>query len=285
MASKEALAFISYRRVDSSAASRWLAASIARTFGAQSVFIDTGSIRISNDWADKINQALASATLLIPVIGPTWLSTADENSRRRIDNKNDWVRNEIRHAIKSKIHIIPVLLSKTPMPTPDAFPEPIHELARFQGLELRDERWEADLQVLLTQMEELGFVRLSKDVIRYPTPALKIRELDVIELQDGLQHLPGWKSVVSDLPNAAGRQRCELHCNFEFASFQDAMAFMWKATAEIERRDHHPRWQNVWRTVSVWLTTWDIEHKPSRLDLELAAYLNELRAQFPASSG
>ena len=284
MASTEPLAFVSYRRVDSSHASRWLADSIARTFGAQSVFIDTESIRASNDWAEKINQALASATLLIPVIGHTWLSTADENSQRRIDIKNDWVRNEIRHAIRSKISILPVLVSKAAIPKPNALPEPIRDLARYQGFELRDDRWANDLQLLLTQMQTLGFVRLSGEEIRYPTPMLDIRELSVVELQDGLRHLPAWKTVVSDIPGMPGRQRCELHRKFEFASFLDAIAFMERAAPEIDRRDHHPRWQNLWCTVSVSLTTWDIGHKPSRLDLELAAYLDALRTQFPASS-
>lgn len=33
---------------------------------------------------------------------------------------------------------------------------------------------------------------------------------------------------------------------------------------------HHPRWENIWRTVVIWLSTWDIGHKPSQLDLDLA---------------
>ncbi|MBN3752889.1 TIR domain-containing protein [Paraburkholderia sp. Tr-20389] len=282
MGSKDFLAFISYRRVDSWAASRWLADSIGRTFGPQSVFIDSEAIRVSNNWKDRIKEALDSATVVIPVIGPRWLSTADENSKRRIDKKDDWVRNEIRHAIESKTRVAPVLLSKTPMPTQGALPDAIRKLADFQGFELRDDRWESDLQALLTQMESFGFVRLSQDAVRYPTPALKIRGLDPIELQAGLNRLPGWQCLTSDLPNAPGRQRIELHRNFVFASFLDAVEFMSKAALEIDRRDHHPRWQNLWRTVSVWLTTWDIGHTPSTLDLELAAYLDELRTQFRA---
>jgi hypothetical protein len=78
MPSHEPLAFVSYRRTDSSAASRWLANSIGRTFGSQSVFIDTESIRMSDDWAHRITDALAAATVLIPVIGPRWLSSTHE---------------------------------------------------------------------------------------------------------------------------------------------------------------------------------------------------------------
>lgn len=96
------LVFISYRRVDSSAASRWLAQTIARTFGTQSVFIDTESIRMGDAWPDRIDAALTSATVLVPVIGPSWLRIADDVGRRRLDKEDDWVRNEIRHALEAK---------------------------------------------------------------------------------------------------------------------------------------------------------------------------------------
>ena len=68
---------------------------------------------------------------------------------------------------------------------------------------------------------------------------------------------------------------------FEFASFEDAIAFMGGAARRISEMDHHPRWENIWRTVSVWLTTWDIGQKPTELDLQLARYLEELRSTFP----
>ena len=52
------------------------------------------------------------------------------------------------------------------------------------------------------------------------------------------------------------RKRSELFRVFEFASFEDAIAVMGAAVAEIVRLDHDPRWENIWRSVSVWLTTW-----------------------------
>ena len=280
MHSPEPLAFVSYRRTDSSAASRWLANSIARTFGSQSVFIDTESIRMSDDWAQRINDALAAATLLIPVIGPRWLSSTDEDHRRRIDKDDDWVHNEILHALEAKLRILPLLLSRTPMPEAKALPKPIAGLARLQAFELRDERWESDLALLLSGMEQFGFRRLSSGAVRYPSPMVKLREFTAAELQSALQQLPDWHCVVSDLPGAPGRQRSELHRSYEFASFEDALGFMSAAVPKISDLQHHPRWENIWRTVSVWLSTWDIGHKPSELDLELALYLDNLRGQY-----
>lgn len=75
---------------------------------------------------------------------------------------------------------------------------------------------------------------------------------------------------------AKGEKRTELLRTYEFASFEDAIHFMFAATRHISKIDHHPDWENVWRTITIWLTTWDIGNKPSHYDLELAQYLDEL---------
>lgn len=274
-------AFVSYRRTDSSAASRWLANSIARTYGAQSVFIDTETIRMSDDWADRINEALTLSTLVIPVIGSRWLSITDSDHRRRIDGSTDWVHMEILHALQQKKRVLPVLLDRTAMPSASALPAPISMLARFQGFELRDERWESDLGSLLTEMERFGFKRISPGKVRYPNPTVRLSELTPEELQQGLERLPDWKVVASETSNIASHQRNELCRTFEFSSFKDAIGFMSAAVPKINEMQHHPRWENLWRSVSVFLSTWDIGHKPSHLDLELAEYFDKLRRQFP----
>src|SRR5262245_59103137 len=97
------LVFISYRRQDSSAAARWVGRAILRTFGAQSVFVDIDSIRMGDDWQERINKALRSATILLPIIGPNWLRIADEFGRRRLDKEDDWVRNEIIHGFNNNL--------------------------------------------------------------------------------------------------------------------------------------------------------------------------------------
>lgn len=154
---EEPLAFISYRRHDSSAASRWLYQTIQRTFGVTSAFMDTESIRMADDWTDRIHSALRSATVLLAVIGPTWLRIADEYGRRRIDKEDDWVRNEIYHAIDNRIIVLPVLLAKTPIPEKSALPDCLSKLVQRQAFELRDDRWESDLNLLLARLEEVGF--------------------------------------------------------------------------------------------------------------------------------
>ena len=110
---------------------------------------------------------------------------------------------------------------------------------------------------------------------------VRLSELTPQELQNGLERLPAWKVIASENNPVGTAQRFELCRTFEFASFEDAIRFMSDAVPKITDMQHHPRWENLWRSVSVFLSTWDIGHKPSQLDLELAAYLEELRRRFP----
>jgi 4a-hydroxytetrahydrobiopterin dehydratase len=59
----------------------------------------------------------------------------------------------------------------------------------------------------------------------------------------------------------------KLHKEYVFTDFVEAFAFMSGAALCAERKNHHPEWFNVYRTVSVDLsthdaggiTTWDVE--------------------------
>jgi hypothetical protein len=46
---------------------------------------------------------------VLVVIGPAWLAGADDQSQRRIDLPNDFVRIEIETALQQRVPIIPVL--------------------------------------------------------------------------------------------------------------------------------------------------------------------------------
>src|SRR5205807_5501482 len=110
------LVFISYRRIDSAPAARLLSGDLRAIFGPGSVFIDTNDIHIGTDWPARIDERLQAASVLLVVIGPTWLRVADEAGRRRLDKPDDWVRNEIAYAIDNKLVIIPFLITGASFP-------------------------------------------------------------------------------------------------------------------------------------------------------------------------
>ncbi len=51
---------------------------------------------------------------------------------------------------------------------------------------------------------------------------------------------------------------------------------MQAAVNPIKELKHHPRWENQWRTVTVYLSTWDIGFRISQLDIDLAGILDRI---------
>ncbi len=70
-------------------------------------------------------------------------------------------------------------------------------------------------------------------------------------------------------------QAGKLHRTFQFKDFVHAFGFMSQVALVAERMNHHPEWFNVYRTVTVDLTTHDAGGL-SELDFELAAAMEAL---------
>ena len=66
--------------------------------------------------------------------------------------------------------------------------------------------------------------------------------------KSALSRLKGWSEV-------AGRDA--INRKFVFADFNQAFGFMTRAALVAEKMDHHPEWNNVYRTVEVTLSTHD----------------------------
>lgn len=62
---------------------------------------------------------------------------------------------------------------------------------------------------------------------------------------------------------------------YVFKSFKKAMQFMYELTSYINQMQHHPTWENTWRTVVVTLTTWDIGNRVTIWDIEMAKHFDE----------
>ena len=81
-----------------------------------------------------------------------------------------------------------------------------------------------------------------------------------------LQALRGWAEV-------AGRDA--IAKSFVFRDFNEAFGFMSRAALVAEKRDHHPEWRNVYKTVEVVLATHDAGGVTSK-DIELAKAMNAI---------
>jgi pterin-4a-carbinolamine dehydratase len=90
-----------------------------------------------------------------------------------------------------------------------------------------------------------------------------------------------WTRVESPLPEDPSVMREELYRVLRFRSFADAIGFMALVAPGCDRLDHHPRWENVYRDVRVYLSTWDggVPGVSGR-DVRLAQYFDRMFAEF-----
>ncbi|MDF1691629.1 MAG: 4a-hydroxytetrahydrobiopterin dehydratase [Zhongshania sp.] len=66
------------------------------------------------------------------------------------------------------------------------------------------------------------------------------------EVSDALKNLKGWEL-----------REGKLCTELEFENFISAFGFMTRVAMRAEKIDHHPEWSNVYKTVSIALTTHD----------------------------
>lgn len=71
----------------------------------------------------------------------------------------------------------------------------------------------------------------------------------------------------------------ELYKEFSFKNFQEAFAFMRLVAAEAEDRQHHPRWQNEWNKVTIWLSTHEAGGKVTDKDRGFSEVIDAIYKQ------
>src|SRR5574337_409764 len=142
--------FISYRREDSGMGVGRLADALGEHFGRERVFQDISSIDPGADFIDALKQALADCAAVLVVIGPKWLTAIDRQGRRRLDDPNDWVRQEIVEALgRPGLRVFPLLVEGAEMPSADELPDVLKPLARRHAYELTLRHWAKDVAVLV----------------------------------------------------------------------------------------------------------------------------------------
>jgi pterin-4a-carbinolamine dehydratase/uncharacterized protein YlzI (FlbEa/FlbD family) len=117
----------------------------------------------------------------------------------------------------------------------------------------------------------------------FPTPpdALKKKKLTDI-LKNELQH---WRVVKSPLPINPNKERIEIFRELIFEDFDHVVDFINKLKPICNILPHHPRWENTWRTLKIYLSTWDAKHIITYKDILLARniemlYVNEFQNKY-----
>ena len=149
--------FISYRRDESGLAAKFLRDELMAKFGRSKVFMDRTSVGPGQEFPKEIEQAIRACTVMLVLIGPHWLGR-DEQGRRRIDDPADWVRLEVEGGLRSDNVVVPVLLEGAKMPDVQSLPESIRPICDRNAVELSSERFEADVDDLVTSIDR-GLIR------------------------------------------------------------------------------------------------------------------------------
>jgi len=144
--------FISYRRSDSEGYAGRLWDRIAARFGSKNVFMDVDSIDPGDRFPDILAQALDSSDVLVAVVGKNWVGITLEG-KRRIDETEDFVRQEVGGAMSRGIHVIPVLVGGATLPPPKELPSDLATLSTFNAVEVRHTRFDDDVQRLLSGVD------------------------------------------------------------------------------------------------------------------------------------
>lgn len=277
--------FISYRRADTQSFARDLHKHLAAGFGYHRVFMDRAEIRAGQRWAERLEEELARSTVVLVLVGPQWLKLQDKDYRRRIDGPDDWVRREIASALAAGKEVIPVYVAgAVPITDAAALPPDLAGLPARQRVVLTDDSWNDGMARLVQRLEQLG-LRAARPGFRLPARLKHVAALTPPELERALAALPHWSLTGEErrVPYSAGPvPHSELYREYAFARFEEATAFMAETSPAINQGAHHPRWENFWTTVRVWLSTWDIEFQPSRHDVELAQWLDRAYIEFTA---
>ena len=138
--------FISYRRSDSGGHAGRLHDRLVAMFGSDHVFMDIDAIEPGEDWTERIQTTLQECDVVIALIGDRWLE--ERGGRRRIDDVDDMLRQELVAALSSEARVIPTLVAGAELPRPQDLPKDIAQLAQRQAFKISDDRFNEDVRRL-----------------------------------------------------------------------------------------------------------------------------------------
>ena len=128
---------------------------VSLTFSYSSDFWPGHIIEPGVPFVQAIEKAIGSVDLMIVLIGPGWLTIADDDGQPRIEKADDVVGQEVAWGLERQILVIPIRVGGADMPSEEQLPEGIRELAELNAHEMSDTRWDYDLGVLLERLARL----------------------------------------------------------------------------------------------------------------------------------
>ncbi len=148
--------FINYRREDTEAYARLLYDRLARSYGAEGVYLDVVDMTPGLRWLEQVKARSTSPGAFLVLIGPRWMSSMTDRAHARFEKPaEDIVKREIEFALSrgSSVQVIPVLLGGAQVPSGESLPRSIRTLVSLQAVELRHAQFEQDVERLIGALD------------------------------------------------------------------------------------------------------------------------------------
>jgi pterin-4a-carbinolamine dehydratase len=284
--------FISYRRQDTAPIALLLKYEIEKRLQFVRVIVDVEEIRLGDVFPDRIEQLIESAHATLVLIGKNWMPHRGEPDAREANGPaaldKDWIVEELVHSVKSRIEyneenrygqearaLMPIFVDCERTFNQFDLPTAIADIPYRQAERIDYANWPRYIGLLLDQIAVTFNLKKRPDKDEYPTPDVKKastqsladRELaSILKYQD----YEGWY-----LDNFGNTDVSYLVKTFEFPHFNQAADFMEVVANYCRVLDHHPEWRNVFKHVTVSLTTWDARRRVTIYDLNLALFMNK----------
>jgi hypothetical protein len=146
--------FVNYREEDTLIHVGPLGYRLKEHFGRDRVFVSSGGIMLADFWRDVIAEVISSCTVMLVLVGPRWLTIEDEDGRRRLDVRGDFVRWEIETALAQGKVVTCVLFEDVEIPAEEELPGSLKELAGLQVHRIDAYEWERDTDRLIEALKE-----------------------------------------------------------------------------------------------------------------------------------
>ncbi len=145
--------FLNYRRDDSEGYTGRIYDRLDARFPGR-IFRDVVGLQPGEDFVDALEHEGVSCEVLVAIIGKRWLGITDAAGRRRLDNADDILRQEICNALKRNILVIPLLVGGAVMPAAEELPSDLAFLARRQALSISEVNFDVDIARLMRRLEQ-----------------------------------------------------------------------------------------------------------------------------------
>jgi hypothetical protein len=145
---------ISYRRDDSMDITGRIFDRLALHFGREAVFRDIDNIPPGVDFRRHIGRVLDESDVILAIVGPRWMGR--QAHQNRLANAADPVRVEIEIALRIAKPLIPVLVSRAAMPSPEQLPESLQDFSYRNAVQI-DSGQDFDVHIgrLIRAMEQM----------------------------------------------------------------------------------------------------------------------------------